>query len=401
MSEYTLPKPESQRKAARPSVRTLLWALLPFLLLGLVIAVFLATNAGLPTTSAAVPGVLDFERVVLRPGEIQVFVVNSGSTDITVAQAIVDDAIWPFAIEPAATLGRLGRATVVLDYPWVENEAHTIKLITSDGLIFEHTIPLAVLTPEPSGQMFLSFALIGIYVGVIPVGLGLLWFPFLRRLGKRAMDFLLSLTIGLLLFLGVEAFDEALEIAGRVPGPFQGIGLVTIGVVASFLAIVAVGELTRGRARDEGAQRLVLAYLIALGIGLHNLGEGLAIGAAYAVGALALGTFLVVGFIVHNVTEGFGIVAPILRARPSLGHFVVLGLLGGAPAILGAWIGSFVYSDIWATLFFAIGAGAIFQVVYEIGKMMGKGSEARLWNATNVTGLVTGLGIMYVTGLLV
>ncbi len=402
MSDYSLPKPEPRQSLAiRERLRTLALALLPFVLLGLVVSVFLATNAGLPATSAAVPGALDFERVILRPQQINVTVLNSGSTDITIAQALVDDAVWPFEINPGATFGRLGRATIVLNYPWIENEAHTIKLITSEGLIFEHVIPLAVMTPEPSMGTFLSFALIGIYVGVIPVGLGLLWFPFLRRVGKRMMDFLLSLTIGLLLFLGVEAFDEALEIAARVPGPFQGIGLVTIGVVASFLTIVAVGELTRGRAHNQGSQRLVLAYLIALGIGLHNFGEGLAIGAAYAVGALALGAFLVVGFIVHNVTEGFGIVAPILRSKPPLAHFVALGLIGGAPAILGTWIGSFIYSDIWATLFFAIGAGAIFQVVYEISKMMAKDAEARLWNATNVAGLVTGLGIMYVTGLLV
>jgi zinc transporter ZupT len=344
---------------------------------------------------------LDFERVALRPDEMHISVVNSGSTDLTIAQVIVDDAIWPFEIEPGQTLGRLARANIVLNYPWVENEAHSVKLITADGLIFEHIIPLAVATPEPSAQMFLSFALIGSYVGVIPVGLGLLWFPFLRKIGKRGMDFLLSLTVGLLVFLGVEALSEALELAQRVPGPYQGMGLVTIGMVASFLAIVAVGEFTRRRTVDEGAQRLVLAYLIALGIGLHNFGEGLAIGAAYAVGAIALGVFLVVGFIVHNVTEGFGIIAPLTRAQPKLKHFIFLGLLGGAPAILGTWIGGFVYSDIAAALFFAIGAGAIFQVIYEIGKMLTKGTQMSAWNPINVTGLVVGMGIMYLTGLLV
>ncbi|MBI4785810.1 MAG: metal transporter [Chloroflexi bacterium] len=401
MTEYDLP----QRKIATPvglSAGTILLALLPLILLGLVIAVFLVTNAGLPTGAAPL-GELSFERVVLRPNQITMSIVNSGRTELTIAQATVDDALWAFQMEPRATLGRLDRATMTLNYPWVEYEAHEIKLITAEGLIFSYSIPLAVATPEPTPEMFASFALIGIYVGVIPVGLGLLWFPFLRKIGKRAMNFLLSLTIGLLIFLGVDALSEALEIAGRVPGPFQGMGLVTIGVIASFLAIVAVGELTRGRVPDEAAQRLRLAYLIALGIGLHNFGEGLVIGAAYAVGALALGVFLVIGFIVHNVTEGFGIVAPLVRGKPALGHFVALGLLGGAPTILGTWIGGLAYSDLFATLFFAIGAGAIFQVVYEIGKLLGKETHAgaSAWNMANVAGLVSGLGIMYVTGLLV
>ena len=402
MAEYNLPQQETAVGLdAGARVRTILLALLPFILLAAVIAIFLATNAGLPTGTAVVPGELSFERVVLRPNQITLSIVNSGRTELTIAQATVDDAVWAFQMEPRATLARLERATMTLNYPWVENEAHEIKLITADGLIFPFSIPLAVATPEPSPQMFASFALIGIYVGVIPVGIGLLWFPFLRKIGKRGMNFLLSLTIGLLIFLGVEALSEALEISGRVPGPFQGTGLVTIGVVVSFLAIVAVGEWTRGRAPDEASQRLQLAYLIALGIGLHNFGEGLAIGASYATGALALGAFLVIGFIVHNVTEGFGIVAPLVRNKPALSHFFVLGLLGGAPAILGTWVGGLAYSDLWATLFFAIGAGAIFQVIYEIGKLLGTSKTGSAWNPTNVLGLVSGLAIMYVTGLLV
>ncbi len=402
MSEQTILQPTPRTGVGLAErARLVLLALLPFILLGAVIALFLATNAGLPTAGVAVPGTLDFERVVLRPGEIDLSVLNSGTTDLTISQVIVDDAIWPFEITPGPTLARLDRATVKLRYPWIENEAHAIKLITAEGLIFEHDIPLAAATPRPSAEMLASFALIGVYVGVIPVGLGLLWFPFLRRIGRRGMDFLLSLTVGLLIFLGVEALSEALELAGRVPGPYQGVGLVTIGVVASFLAIVAAGALARGRTRDEGAQRLVLAYLIALGIGLHNFGEGLAIGAAYAVGALAFGAFLVIGFTVHNLTEGFGIVAPLVRSRPAWQHFLALGLLGGAPAILGTWIGGLLYSDIWATLFFAIGAGAIFQVVYEIGKLLGRDTGGSTWNVTNVLGLLTGLAIMYVTGLLI
>ena len=401
MAEMNIPQSKT-KSTDGVNARTILLALVPFVLLASIVAIFLVTNGGLQTATTQPPGELTYERVVLRPDEISIQILNSGRNELTIAQAVVDNAIWEFEIEPrSGRLQRLERATIILRYPWIENERHQLALITADGLVFKHEIPVAVATPEPSLAMFGSFALIGLYVGVIPIAIGLLWFPFLRKIGKRGLDFLLALTVGLLIFLGVEALAEALEISNRVPAPFQGTGLVTIGAVLSFLAIVAAGQFTRGRARDEAQQRLVLAYLIALGIGLHNFGEGLAIGAAYAVGALAFGTFLVIGFMVHNVTEGFGIVAPVVRVRPNFKHFVALGLLGGAPAILGTWIGGFLYSDVWATLFFAIGAGAIFQVVYEISKLLGRETEGSAWNPVNVAGLVTGLAIMYVTGLLV
>ncbi|MBI3536333.1 MAG: ZIP family metal transporter [Chloroflexi bacterium] len=383
------------------TARTLALAIIPLILLAAIIAIFLATNAGLQTSASVPPGTLAFERVVLRPEQIIFSVINSGNSEITIAQVAVDNAIWESKIEPRATLQRLERATITLNYPWVENERHEIKVITSDGISFKREIALAVETPQPSPQMFLSFALIGLYVGILPIALGMLWYPFLRKIGKRGMDFVLALTVGLLIFLGVETLSEALEIGGRVPKPFQGTGLVTIGVVVTFLAIIAIGQLNRGRARDDASQKLYLAYLIALGIGLHNLGEGLAIGASYAVGELALGAFLVIGFIIQNLTEGFGIVVPIIRVRPALKHFAALGLLAGAPAIAGTWLGGFLYSDVFAALFFAIGAGAIFQVVYEIAKLLGKESGTSAWNALNVAGLFTGLAIVYVTGLLV
>ena len=146
---------------------------------------------------------------------------------------------------------------------------------------------------------------------------------------------------------------------------------------------------------------MVLAYLIAFGIGLHNLGEGLAIGAAYALGEVALGTFLVLGFMLHNTTEGLGIVAPVATDRPSLWQLVLLGVIAGAPTIPGAWIGGFVYSPIFATIFLAIGAGAIFQVVYELGRLTVRQAGDELITATNFAGFLAGLLIMYVTGLFV
>ena len=149
------------------------------------------------------------------------------------------------------------------------------------------------------------------------------------------------------------------------------------------------------------AKRLSIAFIIALGIGLHNLGEGLAIGAAYTVGEISLGTFLVVGFIIQNITEGLGIIAPVLRDKPSLRTLIYLGLLGGAPAILGAWIGGFTPSPTLAVLFLGIGAGAIFEVVYEIGRMLSKDYAKEEGPYTVFVGVLSGMLLLWVTGLII
>jgi zinc transporter ZupT len=244
-----------------------------------------------------------------------------------------------------------------------------------------------------------TFALLGIYVGVIPVFLGLLWLPFLRGIDRRWLDFFLSLTIGLLVFLGVDALAEALETAGQVPGAFQGLGLVMLGAIGTPLALAALSGWKKGT--EGGRSPLYVATLIALGIGLHNLGEGLVIGASYTSGEIALGTFLVLGFLIHNTTEGLGIVAPIAHERPSLRQLVLLGALAGVPTVLGAWIGGFSYSPALTTLFFAIGVGAIVQVVYELWRLFAKRAGTSLAAPLNAAGLVLGLVIMYTTGLFV
>ncbi|HET6702987.1 MAG TPA: ZIP family metal transporter [Gemmatimonadaceae bacterium] len=343
---------------------------------------------------------LTIERVTLpKPGELVVHVVNGGPEAVTVAQVLVDDASWLHYIDGDRTLGRLDRRTIRIPYPWVEGEPHVVRLITSTGLTFDTTIDVATTTPSADARYLTTFALLGVYVGVIPVFLGLLWFPALRTASRRWLDFFLALTVGLLIFLGVDAFAEALETATRVPGAFQGLGLVLLGVLGTPLALAAIGH--RGRAKREASSPFHVALLIAIGIGLHNLGEGLAIGAAYSTGAIALGTFLIIGFLLHNTTEGLGILAPIAKEQPSIGRLAMLGAIAGVPTVLGAWIGAFTYSPLWTTLFFAIGAGAIVQVVWELIKLFARRSEGGLTAPMNVAGLMAGLLIMYLTGLLV
>jgi len=260
---------------------------------------------------------------------------------------------------------------------------------------------VAIETPEPNRSTFLSFTLIGLYVGVIPIFLGLVWFPALRKFSKQTMTFLLAVTAGLLVFLGLDTLVEAIEQAAVIPGSFQGIGLIGIGALGTFFLLDAITRRQIAVGRSEASQRLMLAYMIAVGIGLHNLGEGLAIGASFNVGEIALGAFLVVGFIIQNLTEGLGIIAPVLRDRPGLGNLVLMGLVGGVPAILGAWIGGFTPSPILAVLFLAIGTGAVFEVVYEIAKLIRKDTARQSMPLTVFSGIISGMLMLWVTGLLI
>lgn len=394
------PSPERRR------VPTLLVAVLP---LALVAGLLLTLKVFDPTRvfQAAFPPIeeLTIERLVLRPNEIVARVVNGGPEPVTVAQVQVDDAYWDHAMIPTRTIPRLGRATITIPYPWVEGETHRVKLITSTGLGFEKEIPVAVASPEPSLAFVLLFALLGVYVGVIPVALGLIWFPALKRVPEGWMDFFLFLTLGLLVFLGVDALHEAMDLVADLPGAFQGVGLMALGVIGSFGLLTATGQRLASGSPDGsgGASPMALATMVAVGIGLHNLSEGLAIGAAYTLGNVALGSMLVIGFTLHNTTEGLAIVAPVARSVVRLRDLVLLGAIGGVPTIFGAWLGGFTYSAVLALLFLSIGAGAIFQVVWQIAMQMASRRESAtsLVTLPNMTGLIVGFLIMYATGLLV
>jgi len=391
----------TEQTTNRFTIRTFGLLLLPIILLAGVIFLFLSTGGGLDLQSAAPVENLTIERYKLSPTKIEIFVRNAGPEPLTISTLIINDAVWPFSVSPSNTIPRLGKGTVHLEYPWVYGEAYGITLFTSNAITFEVEIPVAFETPQPNSRTFWSFTLIGLYVGVIPVFLGIFWFPVLRQLGRRWMVFLMAITAGLLIFLGLDTLVEALENAAHVPSPFQGIGLVGVGAVATFLLLDAISRKQTSSGRDETDQRLSLAYMIALGIGIHNLGEGLAIGAAYNIGEIALGTFLVVGFIIQNITEGLGIIAPVLRDKPGIRSLVWMGLIGGAPAILGAWIGGFSPSPTLATLFLAVGTGAIFEVVYEIAKLIQKDTEKQAMPMTVFSGVLSGMMLLWVTGLLI
>jgi zinc transporter ZupT len=385
----------------------LVWlaALIPLVLLGGMLALFVFGNP-LAFLTGNLPPVesLTVQRVTVTSDGFQFDVVNGGPEDVQIAQVMVDDAFWNYEIAPSASIPRLGEATVTMQYPWVEGEPHSVTLLTSTGTTFTGDVAIATETPQPGLNEFLIYGVLGVFVGIIPILLGMAWFPAMRRLGRRGLSVILALTIGLLFFLLIDTLLEAFEVSALLPEVYQGIPLALFAAGVTWLAIAAVSAGGAKRRAEPAKQRLFVSTLIAFSIGLHNLGEGLAIGAAFALGEAALGSFLVVGFTLHNITEGVGIVSPLTKDRPKIWLFVLLALLAGAPAILGTWIGGFFYSPLLAVIFLGIGVGAILQVIVEVGRLLirdaAKAAEPVI-NWANVAGLTAGIAIMYMTALLV
>ncbi len=380
-----------------------LLGLVPLVLIALAFGLFAALGGpGLGERRGPPAEELVVERTVLSPGVIELTLRNDGPDAVTVAQAVVNDAFVQFsgADDP---IGRLESTRVRLQQPWVEGEAYEVALLTSAGGTITHEIPAAVETPSTDASFFGLLALLGIYVGVIPIALGMLWLPWIRRIPPGWLRLVMALTIGLLAFLAVDATLEGFELAGEGSQAFGGAALVLIGAAVAYLALTGVSAWLTARRRSAeagGASGTTLALLVAVGIGLHNLGEGVAIGAAYSAGALALGAFLVIGFALHNTTEGLAIVAPVARAQPSLGLLATLGLVAGMPAVLGAWIGAAAFNSSLAAFLFGFGAGAIVQVIVQLAPTVRDG-EGRLLHPAAVSGILLGMATMFATGLLV
>ncbi|MDW0143615.1 MAG: divalent cation transporter [Nitrososphaeraceae archaeon] len=428
--------------------RTVVAAFIPFIVLAVMIWFLFSPsiqsfiNSGVPLPQLAI------EKIEFRenPGQIIAFIRNAGPTDITIAQADVNDRIHAAAIEPSKTLARLSDAKVLIPFPWNSAEPYEVGITTDDGTRFSKTIDAAALAPTADTGQIVFFAVIGIYVGIIPVMIGLLWYPFIRSMSRNKYNFFLSLTAGLLVFLGIDALIESNEIAIENVSPiFNSQMLIVIVTTISFIALLYASEKLTQRAikksissaaeatytsysdtktnsphtssqvNQQQSQELIkplaISLMIAIGIGLHNFGEGLAIGAAVLLGEIALSTFLIIGFTLHNTTEGLAIVAPLAKSRKlMLRRLVLMGIIAGAPTIAGAWIGGFLYSPVATIIFLSIGAGAIFQVVYSIGSWVlrpvdsndnYKNKKIVSVNIFTIAGFALGMLIMYATGLLV
>ena len=390
--------------SAQRTGRVPAWVLgaVPLALIALTLAAFaLLDGPGLGERKGPPVEELAIERTKLEPGRIDLTVRNDGPDDVTIAQVIVNDGFADFSTTDRE-LGHLDTSKLSIDYPWVEGDAYEVQLLTSTGATIAHEIPVAVETPEADAGFYGLMALLGLYVGIVPVTLGMLWLPFVRRIDPRWLTVLMALTVGLLAFLAVDATLEGIDVAAEGSQALGGASLVFLGGATAYLVLSGVEAWLQGRRKKAkgSAGGAHVALLIAIAIGLHNLGEGLAIGSAYAVGALALGAFLVIGFALHNTTEGLAIVAPVAQRPPGLGRLALLGLIAGGPAILGAWIGASAFNASMAAFLLGAGAGAIVQVIQQLAPSI-RDRAGRVLHPASVAGVLAGFAVLYVTSLLI
>lgn len=384
--------------ASKPQIA--ISAIAPIVLLAILI-VFLLGPASTFLQFGIVLPEISIEKVEFIGNEIQATVRNTGPIDVNVVVADVNDRIQPAAIEPDTHLERFETALVRIPFDWNEGQPYTVGLTIDDGTRFEKQIDAASASLEPNSELFVFLGIIGLLIGVVPIMIGLLWYPFIKKLGKNAFNFFLAFTIGLLLFLGLDAIEEAFEISNtHLASVFNGELLIATVVISSFLGLYVIGNILIKRSEfSKLSKGLAISLMIAIGIGLHNLGEGLAVGAAIAFGEVALSTFLIIGFAIHNTTEGLAIAAPLTRTKSVIGKMVGFGLIAGIPAIFGTWIGGFSFSPFFTIIFLSIGAGAIFQVVWSIFKFM-KESDS-FSSISIICGIASGLVVMYLTSIFI
>ena len=376
-------------------------AIAPIVLLAILIAFLLGPASTFLQFGIVLPDI-SIEKVEFTENEIRATVRNTGPIDVNVVVADVNDRIQPAAIEPDSHLKRFETGLVRIPYDWNEGQPYAIGITIDDGTRFEKQIDAASASLEPNAELFGFLGIIGLLIGVVPIMIGLLWYPFIKKLGKNAFNFFLSFTIGLLLFLGLDAIEEAFEISNDHLAPiFNGELLIATVVILSFLGLYGIGNLLIKRTEfSKLSKGLAISLMVAIGIGLHNLGEGLAVGAAIALGQVALSTFLIIGFAIHNTTEGLAIAAPLARTKSFVGKMIGFGMIAGVPAIFGTWIGGFSFSPFFTIIFLSIGAGAIFQVVLSIFQFIKDESDS-FSNISIISVIGAGLTLMYLTSIFI
>lgn len=347
---------------------------------GVLLAVFVAEGRSrlIPGSGSVANGQLGLTRVELSPGQIRMLLLNESGADITIAQVMVEYAFWAFSAVPSTRVAPWHSAEITIPYPWTAGEPTQVRLLSSTGATYDfYDIGAGTYMLVPDTRFMLVLALVGLYVGVLPVALGLLWDRLRPLFDARARPVVAAGALGLMAFLLVEAMRSATTIVVGAP---RGLALFTSVALTSFAVLGGIGWLmTRreGVARRAWGPTLVgwpLAVLAAIAIGLHNLGEGLVIGGAVASGGRALGVGLILILVLHQTSQGFALAIPIASEgakipRPHIGRLVELSLIAIVPTILGSWLGRSVSSPAPRIVCIALGVGAIAYVCWHLAML--------------------------------
>ncbi len=400
------PAAESVQPLPRPHRRlstgiALLIGLVPTALLGITLFYFLDSGGGeMLAFNQPSSGSVLFNKAVLTPGEIELLITNPGPQPIEIVRLAINDTILPYRITPAASIPQFGNALIQVAYPWVRGEAYTINLFTSDSVAYTTTIDAAQTSALPTLQTLVKLTLMGAGAGLIPLLAGIAWAPAFSAARKRKFLFPMALTLGLLAYSGFIVTGEALNKVQLMNGAYQGIGLVAIGVMGTFLILDTFSRWQAAVGQPDREQRLNGAWLLAIATGLRSFAEGLVIGACFAGGAALLGTLLLVSFLVQNFTEGLRWMAGLQADQPSFWRLLALAIIGGIPAIFGIWTGAFVDSQPWTTLFFAVGGGAFLEGAFEFYRSIQRSTARQPRPFTVFIGAILGMLALYAAGLL-
>ena len=247
-----LSEDENNKVGKRLPHATLILAFVPIVVLAAMLGFLLSPygqsliNVGTPLPQVTI------EKIEFHDNQILAFIRNTGPMDIIVSQADVNDRIQSAAIEPSSKIERLSEALVTIPYPWLPGTPYEIGITTSDGTRFSKGVEAAVLAPTPDANQALLFTSLGVYVGVIPIMLGLLWYPYIRKISIAKYSFFLSLTAGLLVFLGIDALLEVNEIViNNVAAVFNGQALSVLVTISSFAVLLYTSERLTQRAIEK------------------------------------------------------------------------------------------------------------------------------------------------------
>lgn len=234
---------------------------------------------------------------------------------------------------------------------------------------------------------------LGAIAGVFPIYLGIgLALVMLKKINRSWEGYFVGIATGVLVYLFFDLMHEAIELTG-VQDLLSWVAFLG-SLLLGYVGLVAIEIQQQGRNRQEPS-RLFLPYMIALGMGLHNLGEGLAIGASFTQGEWVLSGLLVFGFALHNGTEGFAIIGATGKTLPSVKDMLLMGMVAGVPTCVGTLVSGIAVSPYFTLMFYALAAGSLLYVIFSLVTIFYTATR-RLQSAC---GVFSGITLMFITAM--